>query len=352
MKRFGLLLIIGFVIALGSAVFAQVDIKPVIATEVVEIDADDPAVWVNRQNPAKSMVIGTDKGGSLYVFDLDGKIRQRITGLKKPNNVDVEYGCKLGGRNIDIAVLTEAHAKRLRIYEIAASGHLTEISGSHTEVFGGKSQPMGIGLYKRPADGSIYAIISRGSDPGEGVLGQYLLKDDGSGKIDLKEVRIFGHFSGEDTVEAVAVDDELGYVYYADESTCIRKYSADPDHRTLGKELGTFGEEEYSADREGIGLYNLPGGKGYVVCTDQLKNSHYLIYPREGQTGKPHNHGKAIKTVRGGANNTDGIEVVSDSLGPRFPKGALVVMNSNGRNFLIYDWRDIAKTGKPKLNAR
>ncbi len=34
--------------------------------------ADDPAIWVNPQDPAKSAVIATDKNLGLYVYDLDG----------------------------------------------------------------------------------------------------------------------------------------------------------------------------------------------------------------------------------------------------------------------------------------
>lgn len=352
MLKLRILFIAAILVASINPSLAQVDIKPVVETEAVEVDADDPAVWVNRADPAQSLILGTDKGGALYVFGLDGKIRQKISGLKKPNNVDVEYGLKLGDKKIDIAVLTEARAHRLRIYEISPSGHLAEISSRHTDVFDGESQPQGIALYKRPSDGNIYAIVSKGTDNGKGILGQYLLNGDDSGKVKLKEVRRFGSFSGEDVVEAVAVDDELGYVYYSDEAACMRKYYADPDHRSANKELGAFGEDEYSADREGIGLYTLADGKGYIVCTDQLRNSLYLIYPREGLPGKPHDHGKAIKTVRGGGNDTDGIEVTSESLGPKFPEGILVVMNSKGRNFKVYDWRDIAKTGRPILQMR
>lgn len=363
MKTLVRLLVALISIVLSTSAHAELEIKPAVVTEAVRYDADDPAIWINRDDPEKSLILGTDKGkgettGSLYVFGLDGKIRQRIQGLKKPNNVDVEYGFKLGDRLVDIAVVTEANAKRLRIYEISSAGKLIDISGRQTEVFVGEPSdhrtPMGIGLYKRQSDGMIYAIVSRGSGPKEGYLGQYLLKSNGSGKVDAIEVRKFGRFSGVDCIEAVAVDDELGHVYYADESRCIRKYRADPDHALAGEELGLFGVSEFTADREGIAVYTLPNGEGYIVCTDQVKNSRFLIYPREGYRTKPHDHGRAIKVVLGGAADTDGIEVVSDYLGNRFPNGVLVAMNSPGRNFMVFDWRTIAETGEPvlKLNKK
>src|SRR5690349_1849047 len=48
-------------------------VMPVLETVPVanpEDAADDPAIWVNPKDPAKSAVIGTDKKGGLYVYDL------------------------------------------------------------------------------------------------------------------------------------------------------------------------------------------------------------------------------------------------------------------------------------------
>ena len=35
-------------------------------------DPDDPAIWINKEKPSESLIIGTDKpiGGGLYAFDL------------------------------------------------------------------------------------------------------------------------------------------------------------------------------------------------------------------------------------------------------------------------------------------
>jgi 3-phytase len=157
-------------------------------------------------------------------------------------------------------------------------------------------------------------------------------------------VRYFGVFSGGDAeIEAVAVDDALGYVYYADEGDGIHKYHADPGQPEAARELAHFGKTGFRADREGIAIYARDDGTGYIVCTDQIEgNSEYQIYRREGEPGNPHDHSKPLKIVRGGADSTDGLEVTSRPLGPRFPSGIMVAMNSNGRNFLIYRWEDLA----------
>ena len=349
---------LGLLALLSLAACAQpshpsVDIRPVVSTAAVSDDADDPAVWVHPANPARSLIIGTNKvaapAGALVVFGLDGKIRQTIAGLDRPNNVDVEYGLTVGGQPTDIAVTTERLKHRLLIYRIPRDGGpLTDISsGGGAPVLAGetgeRAEPMGIALYRRPRDGAVFAIISPKTGPQQGYLAQYKLEDDGAGKVKAVLVRRFGSFSGIKEIEAIAVDDALGYVYYADERNGIHKWHADPDHAGAGRELAHFGRTEFAGDHEGIAIYTRADGTGYILCTDQIDgNSHYHIYRREGGPGGPHDHAQMVQCVRGSADGTDGIEITSAALGPWFPNGVLVVMNSGPKNFLLYRWEDIA----------
>jgi 3-phytase len=322
-----------------------IDLRSVVATDPVVKDADDPAVWVHPSEPERSLILGTDKAGAphgeLYVFGLDGKVRQKITGIDRPNNVDVEYGLMVGGRRVDIAVLTERYKNQLRVFRIEPDGSgVSDISAS-LSVFQGKrgeqASPMGIALYRRPSDGAIFAIVSRKTGPRDAYLWQYRLDDDGAGKVRATKVREFGSFSGRGEIEAVAVDDALGYIYYADEGDGIHKWYADPDQPDSSRELAHFGRDGFKGDREGIAIYAKPNGTGYLVCTDQLpRNSEYRVYRREGSSGSPHDHSEVVAVIRGGADSTDGIEITAAALGARFPQGLLVTMNSSGRNFLLY----------------
>jgi hypothetical protein len=72
-------------------------------------------------------------------------------------------------------------------------------------------------------------------------LWQYRLEDDGQGRVRARKVRAFEAWSGGGEIEAIAVDDALGYVYYADEAVGIRKYRADPDAPGAEVELALFG---------------------------------------------------------------------------------------------------------------
>jgi 3-phytase (myo-inositol-hexaphosphate 3-phosphohydrolase) len=103
-----------------------------------------------------------------------------------------------------------------------------------------------------------------------------------------------------------------------------------------------FATTGYRGDREGIGVYARTDGTGYIVSVDQVaKESVFHVYRREGEPGRPHDHSRELLTFTGGADDTDGLDVVSTPLGTDFPGGLLVAMNSAPRNFLLYRWSDI-----------
>jgi 3-phytase len=334
----------------------RIAVNPVIRTASVADDADDPAVWIDRTAPERSLVIGTNKvaapAGALVVFDLDGAVVQTLGGLNRPNNVDVEYGLPLGGSPVDIVVATERLESRLRIWRVDPTRRQLVDVGA-VPVFEGergeRAMPMGVALYKRPRDGAVFAIVSPKTGGTADYLGQYLLEDDGRGGVRGTRVRRFGAFSGgaagpdgENEIEAVAVDDALGFVFYADENAGIRKYHADPDHPEAPRELALFGTTGFAGDREGIALYARADGTGYLLCTDQRAGgSEVRVFRREGRPGDPHDHDEALAVIAGGADATDGLEATSAGLGPRLPEGAIVAMNSAGRNFFVFDWRSV-----------
>jgi myo-inositol-hexaphosphate 3-phosphohydrolase len=200
--------------------------------------------------------------------------------------------------------------------------------------------PMGLALYKRPTDGSIYAIVGRKEGPTDGTyLWQYHLEDDGTGLVKGTKVRKFGIWSGISEIEAIAVDDVLGYVYYADESVGIRKYHADPDAKNANVELALFGTEGFTEDREGISIYQVDDGTGYILVSDQAIN-RFNIYKREGKPGDPHSH-QLVKVIDVSTLDSDGCEVTNISLNEKFPVGLFVAM-SDDKTFQFYSWKDIA----------
>lgn len=322
----------------ASGTAAVTEIKPVIITEPVKYDTDDPAIWVNPLNPAKSLVLGTDKDadGALYVFDLEGKIVQNkvVRGLKRPNNVDLAYGLMLNGKPTDIAIITERITHKLRIFSLP---DMKPVDNGGIEIFKGETgvefrDLMGIAIYTTK-DGKMYAIAGRKKGPTTGgYLWQYLLADDGKGNVKAALVRKFGKYSGKKEIESIAVDNDLKQIYYSDEQVGVRQYDAEPNKGDTP--LAIFGTTGFKADHEGISIYKLSDTTGYILVSDQGAN-RFQIFSREGTTHK------LLKVVNVAARQSDGSDVVSVPLNKTFKHGLFVVM-SDDKTFHYYRWEDIA----------
>ncbi len=327
----------------GGQQTAAAEVKPAVITDPVRYDTDDPAIWVNPNDPAKSLVIGTDKNedGALYVFDLAGKIipSKTVAGLKRPNNVDLAYGLVLGRTPTDIVVTTERMTHCLRIFSMP---DMKPVDNGGIPVFEGETGPefrdlMGIALYTAP-DKKIYAIVGRKSGPlNDGYLWQYLLSDNGKGQVAATLVRKFGQYSGKKEIESIAVDNELGFVYYSDEQAGVRQYYADPAKGN--QQLAFFGTTGFAADHEGISIYKLSATTGYILVSDQGAN-RFRVFRREGTASQPFDH-PLLKVVNVAARQSDGSDVVSVPLNATFKHGLFVAM-SDDKTFHYYRWEDLA----------
>lgn len=312
-------------------------IKPAVTTEKTPHDTDDPAIWINPSDASKSLIVGTDKDtdGGLYLYTLDGKIIKKSIPLMRPNNVDVAYGLLINGKKTDIAVTTERESNRIRIFSLPG---LEPIDGGGIDVFTGEAlrDPMGVALYTRPSDQKIFAIVGRKTGPSGSYLWQYELSG-ATGKVTGAVVRKFGQFSGKKEIEAIAVDDELGYVYCSDENVGIRKYMADPAAGN-DSELALFGQKDFKEDQEGIAIYKSGRGEGFLLVSNQQANT-FMVYAREGSGGNPHNH-TLLAEIPVSTIECDGADATSLNMGSAFPNGFLVAM-SNGMVFHLYSWDDI-----------
>nr|WP_317631022.1 phytase [uncultured Flavobacterium sp.] len=311
---------------------AENAIKPTVTTQATPHDTDDPAIWMNKQNPSQSLIIGTDKEGEtggLYAYDLQGKIVNKFYPMDRPNNVDIAYNFNLNGKNTDIAVTTERQKNKIRVFTLP---DLKPIDNGGIEVFADSEfkDPMGIALYTN-TNGKIYAIVGRKNGPSNEYLYQYELIEN-NGNVTANLVRKFGTYSGVKEIEAIAVDNELGFIYYSDETVGIKKYHADPEKGN--QELAFFGQNDFKRDHEGIAIYKTNEKEGYILVSDQQANN-FIVYKREGNQN-PHDH-KMIAKIPVSTIECDGADAVNFNFGAPFEKGIFVAM-SNGRVFQMYDW--------------
>jgi 3-phytase len=314
-------------------------VQPRVVTEPVRHDTDDPAIWIDRTDPSRSLVLGTDKDidGALYVFGLDGKVRGELVvrGLLRPNNVDIARGVMLGGQLRDVAIVTERFAHRLRVYALPG---MQPVDGGGISVFEGERarDVMGVAAWVRPTDGAAFVVVSRSDRfaPREGYLHQYRLFDDGTGTLRGVKVRAFGSWSGRKEIEALSVDAVGGHLFASDETFGIRKYAVDPSVEDADDEISTFGTTGFARDHEGSAVLRRPGEPALLLVSDQ-QAGELRVFALESRPGEALREPALRGRIRYAATETDGIELTAEAL-PGFPRGLLVAM-SDDRTFHYYD---------------
>jgi 3-phytase len=322
----------------GPVKISEATVFPVLKTDTTPNDTDDPAIWYNSANPEKSLILGTDKGdstGGIFVFNLEGKLDTAlsITNLERPNNIDIEYGFQFRGKTIDIAAFTERGKDMIRVISLPDCKF---IDNGGIPVFEDDSlrSPMGIALYKDKKN-QVFAFVGRKDGPAEGYIYQYQLLANDSAVSGVK-VRALGKFSKKKEIEAIVVDDELGYVYYSDENIGVRKYYADADKGN--EELALFAQTGITEDHEGLSIYREKGGRGYIILSDQQANKFHL-FTRKGSKSNPHDH-QLVRIVTAQTESSDGSDILNMPLNATFPKGIFVAMSAD-QTFQYYKAEDI-----------
>lgn len=305
--------------------------------------ADDPAIWVHPDDPAKSLILGTDKKDGLNVYDLDGRLLSTASKGTRPNNVDVIYGFPLNGKPVDLAVAgcRAATSHGVKIWAIdPAKRELTDVTAGEGAVIPvvARQDPYGSAVYHSRVDGRFYFFINDKT----GRVEQYAMHVADDGKIGAKLVRTFKLGS---QVEGCVADDERGCVYVAEERVGIWKFDAEPAGSSKGELIARVGEHGLTADVEGLTIYTAAGGRGYLIASSQGSNT-FNLYQRDGKNAFVATMAAIDGATIDGVAETDGIAVVNCPMGNAYPKGLFVTQDgvtaSGRQNFKLFGWDDIA----------
>ena len=235
---------------------------------VLKGDSDDPAIWVNPNNPEESIVIGTLKDGGLATFNLKGEIQQTIPGeispsgnfgLEQPsdsykarfNNVDIIYNFPFASMiagyepKVDIAIASDRANDSLAIFTISENGELTklptpELDDPAFSIFGvddGEATAYGLATYTSPTSGKSYVFVTQAD--GNKVAQIELTSRLGPADEPLMEAKVVRTLelpipedgTAEDgQAEGLVVDKELGFLYVAmEDGAGILKFGAEPE---------------------------------------------------------------------------------------------------------------------------
>jgi 3-phytase len=318
-------------------------VKPTMETRPVEGGgdaADDPAIFVHPTDPARSVIVATDKKAGLYVYDLTGKPLQFLPDGKM-NNVDLRSGFRLGGKTTTLVAASDRTHKSIALYSLDADTRmLTAVADGEQAT--GLSDPYGLCLY-RSREGATYVFIS---DPNGGVR-QWKLVATPAGKVRAEKVR---DLKFDTQTEGCVADDETGALYVAEEDVALWKLGAEPSTGQAKTAVVRIADNPaLKDDLEGVGLYAQQGGKGYLVVSSQGNNS-YAVFKREGDNAYVGSFAVIADGAAGidGISETDGLDVTSASLGAGLEGGAFVAQDGRNvsppenQNFKLVPWSAIA----------
>jgi 3-phytase len=322
--------------AAGAATIVALRETPAVGQAQDEDAADDPAIWVDPVDPTQSRIIGTDKKGGLYVYDLQAKELQFVqAGLV--NNVDLRDGFQFADGMAPIVVASDRDDQTIAVFRFdpaARQLNPTQIAA----IPSGFPEVYGICLFRTQA-GAMHVIATSAL----GAVKQWELTARANG-IDAKEVRSFELGS---IAEGCIADDATGSLFIAEENVGIWRLAADPalgDMRTMIDKAGEGGH--LTADVEGLAIYDGPNRSGYLIASSQ-GSDEFAVYERTEDNAYLGSFkigsGNGIDAVTG----TDGLEVSSVSMGPEFPGGLVVVQDDENtdptqpQNFKLIPWSTV-----------
>jgi 3-phytase len=315
--------------------------------------ADDPAVWRNPADPAKSLIVATDKEWGLHVYDLSGALLASAP-AGRVNNVDLRADVLINGRT---GVLVAASDRsddpdgQIALYMLESSPVGLRHLGDVAVEGDGVGEVYGFCLWRRSAN-EVFAFIPFNN----GDVRQYAL--DLSGQVPaaalVRDVKLASQ------TEGCVVDDRTGLVYVGEEERGVWRMNAAPDSDRAPTLFARVDGERLVADVEGLAIIPRGATGGFLLASSQADNasdasrrndSTYVAYDLAS--------GRFVESFRivgsggvDGASDTDGLEFAPGDFGAPFEDGILVVQDGDNaphnQNFKMVPGRALSVLLKPE----
>ncbi len=307
-------------------------------------EVDDAAFWIHPTDPAKSLLLVTNKFKGLELHDPDGGLLKHIDAEYVPINVDVAYNVALGKTTADLALITcrAENSQGVRIYQIDPGKRRLKTVGETAiiKVLGG-TEPLALCTYRSPRSGKTFFFVTSE----EGRIEQWEITQAADEHLSVKQVRAFARPS---KVKGAVADDEKGILYISEEKTGVWQYNAEPDASADATQIAKVGENGLEKDVLGLALYAAADNKGYLLVVSQgPKGGRSLvkIYDRAA----PHAFRLTLDPAANGQpkwEGSSGIAITNRPTASQFPAGTLAVkqrFNPNAsEDFKLYSWKQIA----------
>jgi len=373
-----------------TPMLSAIELQPIYETDVVENygdAADDPAIWVNKNNPSKSVIIGTNKKGSLNTYNLQGELVASHK-VGRVNNVGVAYDWT---PQHDIAVASNRSSNSMSVFFIdKKTGELTfntNIPTPLNDIYGlcVFSINNNTQILVNSTDGRyLRYLLNASTDVNSNAIAKTNTDTHTNNasmieKTDHSQVSatLIHDFELPSQPEGCVVDSDAEIAYLGEEGSGIWALDVSGiktmPSSTLAKAANKNASNELinktpmfiipiqspvTADIEGLSLFDVDGVR-YLIASSQ-GNNQYAVYESEapyklvGMISIGANYDKGID----GVSETDGLETTNANLGVPFKSGLLVVqdgrnvMPSQRQNFKLVTGDDLADAIRSHVSNR
>jgi 3-phytase len=231
-------------------------IVPVVQTASVTADAetaavksgddaaDDPAIWRNAANPAASLIVGTDKQAGLYVYGLDGQVRD-FNNAGRVNNVDLVE--TPAGVIVAASDRSDEAKAQIALFRLNTTTARLEPIG---RVPAGAGEAYGMCLWATPRALTAFIVIK------DGTIRQIELDTaKASGRI-VRSLKLSTQSEG------CVVDARTARLYAAEEDVGIWRFDARASGSTTAVKLAGVDGKRLVADVEGLAIAAEGAGSG------------------------------------------------------------------------------------------
>ena len=308
-------------------------IVPVVQTASVTADAetaavksgddaaDDPAIWRNAANPAASLIVGTDKQAGLYVYGLDGQVRD-FNNAGRVNNVDLVE--TPAGVIVAASDRSDEAKAQIALFRLNTTTARLEPIG---RVPAGAGEAYGMCLWATPRALTAFIVIK------DGTIRQIELDTaKASGRI-VRSLKLSTQSEG------CVVDARTARLYVAEEDVGIWRFDARASGSVTPVKLAGVDGKRLVADVEGLAIAAEEAGNGgWLVASSQGDNAYTLYRLADERFAGRFRIGQGRF---GSTQETDGIAVMAGDFGPAFPHGLMVAQdgdNSPAQNFKLVGW--------------
>lgn len=291
--------------------------------------ADDAAIWLNPRNGAASLILATDKRAGLYVYDMDGQVRDFVP-AGRVNNVDL---IDMGSRGVIVVASDRNDVTRalLQVYRLNTASRKLEHLGA---MEGGAGEAYGVCLLRRGSELHAFSVLKHG------LIEHVSLTIDRNKPVgrSMRSLKL------ETQTEGCVTDPRTGTLYVGEEDRGIWSFDARTDGSAAGTLVAPVDGRQLVADVEGLAL--MPEGRdgGWLIASSQGDNA-YALYALPGMT--PAGRFRIAQGRFGATQETDGIAAARGHFGADYPDGLFVAQDGDNapaaQNFKLVSWRDILR---------